>query len=331
MNERLYKILKELGIDPTLVIPPSPVTEMVDSTSLNERIISLVHPNNTKKAEQMLTNLKKAGDIQRIMTLLLAKAKRLEKGRSRLRKKKVWVRDPTKRGGGYYAYRWVGEEEKPTLEEELAEYRVSDESRAVARALVEWAGNKIVHPKMKQEHRMQVSANIKAVSLAISVHLGDLSEHIYDDFLDRVGGRSLKAMEEAKREAERVVDAIKSRVKRVVEKLEAEGKRIDMMEVETRISAKAFADWWAGECLRWRDKYRLPVPSDERIQVLKLSVEGALLHTRVERGEVNEEVFYRWKERLEPDVEGIVNEEIARYRSILEDKRKELGLKEKGK
>jgi hypothetical protein len=108
MDEKLYTTLKNLGIDPSLVVPSNPITEVVDSTALNELIIKKL---GVEKGEKVLEELRKAEVVH---SLLKAKRKGT-KDAGHLIPIKVWVKDPTKNGGGYYATRYISPEEAQEL------------------------------------------------------------------------------------------------------------------------------------------------------------------------------------------------------------------------
>jgi len=99
MDEKLYDTLKSFGIDPDLVIPPNPAVEILDGIELNEMIIRKV---GVEKGERVLKELRKAERVHSLMKSI---------GKEGLIPVKVWVRDPTKTGGGYEATRYVSPEE----------------------------------------------------------------------------------------------------------------------------------------------------------------------------------------------------------------------------
>jgi len=103
--EKFYETLKQLGIDPTMVVPPNPITEQVSGKQLNESIIKAVGGNDAR-TQKVLEEFEKAEQV-----CSLTKSIRKEK----LIPVKVWVKDPTKEGGGYEATRYVSPEEAQRL------------------------------------------------------------------------------------------------------------------------------------------------------------------------------------------------------------------------
>lgn len=113
--ERLGAVLHRFGIDPNLVIPPtSPFVEVRDSSELETRILKMLGA-----SSELVERVKAVKELEMTLQKGIRRAPRY---RRRGEPKRVWVRDPRVRTGGYWAIRYTtepplrGEEPEPPPE-----------------------------------------------------------------------------------------------------------------------------------------------------------------------------------------------------------------------